>query len=487
MSKRPHFSVDQSKSKASKKNPKKIKKQRSNILTPKKIKSNIKQSALRARQQYSNKNYYTAIEGLGDALGMYDDLIDQLYSDKILSDGQRKDFLSQFQREKDKLDDRIEKIQDKLVEQGDEIAIIDPQNKFAPLITTRDKIEEFPDVEDVIGNDHMKTSLLQNIKLAQTNPLIAKQLGIGKNYLMFGPPGTGKTLLAKAFAKETGINFMNIESANVLSENFGESEKNLKGIFAFARKNKPTFMFFDEIDQLAGTRSGKEAGAETRVKTAFLAEVSGFASENEDVYILGSTNRPWALDPAFRSRFTVQKYVGLPTPEEIGIMTKRMLENPEFQEDLVKTKDLDYDELGQLMKGYAGRTVTESIVQEIRLIPIHEQIAKTGILDLTKTRPITMADFRKKIKETPKATSAAELKKYAEYRTEMGETLDEEEPVVIDTRKVVRVGTSSRGTVKGLYKTMAGAEDAKDKRGGRDEIYPVKGGWKIRRPKKKVN
>ena len=72
--------------------------------------------------------------------------------------------------------------------------------------------------------------------------------------LFFGPPGTGKTLLAKCVANECKMNFLSVKGPEVLNMYIGESEKNVRDIFAKARRISPCVIFFDELDALAPNR-----------------------------------------------------------------------------------------------------------------------------------------------------------------------------------------------------------------------------------------
>ncbi|GAB2216105.1 hypothetical protein Droror1_Dr00023873 [Drosera rotundifolia] len=66
-------------------------------------------------------------------------------------------------------------------------------------------------------------------------------------FLLFGPPGCGKTLIAKAVANEAGANFIHIKGPELLNKYVGESESNMRKLFASARACSPCIIFFDEM------------------------------------------------------------------------------------------------------------------------------------------------------------------------------------------------------------------------------------------------
>jgi len=53
-----------------------------------------------------------------------------------------------------------------------------------------------------------------------------------RGILLFGPPGCSKTLLARAVASESGLNFLAVKGAELLSKYVGESEKAIASLFA---------------------------------------------------------------------------------------------------------------------------------------------------------------------------------------------------------------------------------------------------------------
>jgi transitional endoplasmic reticulum ATPase len=89
-----------------------------------------------------------------------------------------------------------------------------------------------------------------------------QRLGIRppRGILLYGPPGTGKTLLAKAVAKESEANFIQVKGPSLLSMWVGKSEEGVRKVFERARQVAPCIIFFDEVDAL-GARRGMEMGS----------------------------------------------------------------------------------------------------------------------------------------------------------------------------------------------------------------------------------
>ncbi|MBI2046733.1 AAA family ATPase, partial [Candidatus Pacearchaeota archaeon] len=130
----------------------------------------------------------------------------------------------------------------------------------------REVLVETPNVKwnDVGGMDSVKQELKEAVEWPLKYPGSFTRMGIRppRGILLYGPPGTGKTLLAKAVAKESEANFIQVKGPSLLSMWVGESEKGVRKIFERARQVAPCIIFFDEIDALAARR-GVEAG--TRV------------------------------------------------------------------------------------------------------------------------------------------------------------------------------------------------------------------------------
>jgi len=165
---------------------------------------------------------------------------------------------------------------------------------------------EIPDTtfEDIGGYEHIKQQL-QRITTLIAGPIEGiseKQRGqlIPRGFIFHGPPGTGKTLFAKAIANEMNATIQMISGPEIMDKYVGQSENNLRRIFATARRNAPAVVFFDEFDSIASQRSTYADGgarANNAVVAQFLTELDGFRQE-QAVLIIGTTNRIDIIDEA---------------------------------------------------------------------------------------------------------------------------------------------------------------------------------------------
>lgn len=103
----------------------------------------------------------------------------------------------------------------------------------------------------------------------------------------------------------------------------GESERNVRAVFAQARAAAPSVLFFDELDSLAPQRGrgSDSGGVMDRVVSQLLVELDGVSTgggeegregRRKDVFVIGATNRPDLLDASLLrpGRFDRLLYLG---------------------------------------------------------------------------------------------------------------------------------------------------------------------------------
>ncbi|MDF1756213.1 MAG: AAA family ATPase [Verrucomicrobiales bacterium] len=188
---------------------------------------------------------------------------------------------------------------------------------------------DLPDIdlqEDVGGYDKVKQQIdkeiLQLLAAKETSDDIEQirylEEIIPKGIIFWGPPGTGKTLFAKAIATALDATVTIVSGPELKSKWVGESEENLRRVFAQARKSAPALIVFDELDSFAaarGTYAG--SGVEHSMVNQMLTEMDGFRKE-EMVFVIGTTNFVESLDSALMrpGRFELSIHISAPREKD---------------------------------------------------------------------------------------------------------------------------------------------------------------------------
>jgi transitional endoplasmic reticulum ATPase len=281
----------------------------------------------------------------------------------------------------------------------------------------REVLVETPNISwgSVGGLEKVKQELRESVEWPLKHADAFERLGIkpSKGILLYGPPGTGKTLLAKAVAKESEANFIQVKGPSLLSMWVGKSEEGVRKIFERARQVAPCVIFFDEMDSLAGRR-GQESGTKVteRVLNQLLAEMDGL-EDLKNILIIGATNRPDMLDPAILRPGRFDKILLINSPDEVG--RKQILEI--HTKKMPLAKDVDIDDLAKKIEGYTGADV-EGFVREAALLSLREDIDTKQVKKkhfeeaLKKIRPSvskSMTESYQKIEENFIRTAKAGL------------------------------------------------------------------------------
>jgi transitional endoplasmic reticulum ATPase len=185
---------------------------------------------------------------------------------------------------------------------------------------------------------------LQQLQAVIEDPEAARRFGVDPptGLLLAGPPGTGKTTVAKVLAAQARCSFYPVSGADVMSKWVGESEGNIRRLFERARANRPSIVFIDEIDAIAGRRGAVEVH-DTQVNQ-LLAEIDGVAGQR-GVFVVGATNRPDQIDPAMLRGGRLSRTIVLGLPDEAGrlailrLATARMPTVGVRLEDLARETD----------------------------------------------------------------------------------------------------------------------------------------------------
>jgi len=279
----------------------------------------------------------------------------------------------------------------------------------APSPTGRPAI----DFSAVGGLEALKDRIRMRIIHPFKKPELFKAYGkkAGGGILFYGPPGCGKTFLARATAGECAAHFMAVGLHEVLDMWIGNSERQLHALFDEARRRAPTVLFFDEVDALGMQRAKLVSGAMRGVITQFLSEMDGFSSNNDRVLVVGATNTPWDLDPAFRrpGRFDQVLFVPPPdAPAREQILRLKLADKPHGVIDLGR--------LAASTEGWSGADM-EHLVEGATDLALQRAMLSGQV------EPISMAMMetaRSRIKPTTREWFQT-AKNYAQYANEGGQ------------------------------------------------------------------
>ncbi|WP_251553798.1 AAA family ATPase [Neobacillus muris] len=174
-------------------------------------------------------------------------------------------------------------------------------------------------LKDVGGlGEEMKEEILQTLSTI-TEPERARKLGISppKGILLYGPPGTGKTLLAQAIAHELNASFFSASGSSFNELFVGVGASRIRSLFHAARKERPSVIFIDEVDALAGKRKPHGGEEAEKTLTELLVQLDGGIS-NDGILFIAATNRKDMLDDAFLRPGRIDFSFHVPLPDTKG-------------------------------------------------------------------------------------------------------------------------------------------------------------------------
>lgn len=209
------------------------------------------------------------------------------------------------------------------------------------------------DFDDVGGMSELKQDLLDKVvdPLERPDLYDTYDLSVVNGVLLYGPPGTGKTHITQALAGKLGYNFIEVTPSDVTSSLVGEAADNVSTLFETALENQPCLIFIDEIDAIAGQRSGgaQKTQSERQMVNQLLQELS--AVQGEDVVVVAATNVLDAVDDAIKRSGRFDERIEVPPPDDqarTAILRVHLRNRP------VLTEGIDWDYVAAETDGYAA-------------------------------------------------------------------------------------------------------------------------------------
>ena len=222
---------------------------------------------------------------------------------------------------------------------GDEVRV-DSNFRIAVEVLSRPETQEYyleavPEISwSMVGGQEEALSAIKDaieLPLLHADLFSKFQHQTPKGFLLYGPPGCGKTLLGKATAynltkqlkEKTGEEmqqfFMHIKGPEILNMWVGESERQVREIFATAREKRKEgfmpFIFIDEAESILGTRrAGRYSSILSTLVPMFCTEMDGIESLSQVVIILAS-NRADLIDPAILRPGRIDRKIKVSRPD----------------------------------------------------------------------------------------------------------------------------------------------------------------------------
>lgn len=259
------------------------------------------------------------------------------------------------------------------------INIFSQDNNFN-IMQTKQELKKFNiSLSKWVGSPEIFDECVEIISY-QNNKSNYKKLGaiLPKGILFEGPPGVGKTYLAKVIASETNSNFISISGSEFVEKYVGVGALRIRNMFKMARSNLPCIIFIDEIDAIGIRRSNGENNREhDQTLNQLLSEMDGF-NDNNNILILGATNRKNVLDPALLrpGRFDRHVHIGLPDKQSRKQILKLYIDDKKKKE-----KNIDIETIADLTNGFSGADL-KNLVNEAAILAARKGKKMIGSIDL---------------------------------------------------------------------------------------------------------
>ena len=254
-------------------------------------------------------------------------------------------------------------------------------------------------------------------------PGLIEKLGIQhvKGILLYGPPGTGKTLIARQIGKMLNSREPKvINGPEVLNKYVGQSEENIRKLFADAEKEYKEkgdesglhIIIFDELDAVCkqrGSGAGGGTGVGDSVVNQLLSKLDGVDQLN-NILLIGMTNRIDMIDDALLRPGRLEVHMEISLPDEAGRAQILKIHTAKMRDNNVMDKDVDVLELANITKNFSGAEIG-GLVKSASSFAFNRHVkvgTVAGVADDIETMKVNRGDFMKALEEVKPAFGVSE-------------------------------------------------------------------------------
>lgn len=244
----------------------------------------------------------------------------------------------------------------------------------------------------MVGHTHIKERLKSIINILK-NPKQLETFDIPapKGLLLYGPVSVGKSMLAKAFAHEAGVKYLEISGSKLFELNF------IKEVYEVAQKHAPCIVILEDIDI-----KGIVQGAITNVSFSDIAKV--LESVDDKVFTIATAQVLDEVDPVVTApqkldflievskldkdarRFFIEKI--LQKPHDTKIDTERIVRY------ITGMSAMELERLGRMAAlsviEQGGSKITEEIlIEQINIIKYGHKVETQMVRNLEEEMKMT--------------------------------------------------------------------------------------------------
>jgi vesicle-fusing ATPase len=237
-----------------------------------------------------------------------------------------------------------------------------------------------------------------------------------KGILLYGPPGTGKTLIAREIGKMLNARPPKvINGPEVLNKYVGQSEENIRKLFADAEKEYKEkgdesglhIIIFDELDAVCkqrGSGAGGGTGVGDSVVNQLLSKLDGVDQLN-NILLIGMTNRKDMIDDALLRPGRLELHVEIALPDEAGRLQILGIHTARMKKNGVLDNDVDLKQLAAQTKNFSGAELS-GLVRSAASFAFnrHTKVGNAAAIEANASDvKINMSDFEGSLAEVQPA------------------------------------------------------------------------------------
>ncbi len=222
------------------------------------------------------------------------------------------------------------------------------------------RTEEVQDVtlDDLIGVDHIREALEENIILPLENVVLAGELGLTpkRGVILAGPPGTGKTMVGRALARRLRGKFFLVDGTAISGTD--HFYYRIDHIFRQAAENSPSIVFIDDSDVIF------ESGREHGLYRYLLTKLDGLESKSSSgVCVMLTAMDLGNIPPALVRSGRIELWLETKLPDDAA---RRLLLEKLLSDRTKIENDVAWLTIIEKTQGFSGADL-KRIVQDAKL------------------------------------------------------------------------------------------------------------------------